>query len=149
MLYFWWNIIVVFSGFNNLFFDFLMNILDLRFTCDVWRRLNNKRNVLATWWCFFIRVIYFDKVRPQISFWSHDITQKISKTQRKKNIETFLLQHKIELLTFELELKHSKCQSFALWNGQCNTNSRLLNFLKLRSIKELQTFKIYYNDVFF
>ena len=103
LLYFWWNIIAVFSGFRNLFLDLLLNILNLCFTCDVWRRLNNKGNFLATWWCFFISVVYFDKVRSQIFFWSHDVTQKIFKTQRKKNIKTFLLQRKIELLTFELE----------------------------------------------
>ena len=104
LLYFWWNIIVVFSGFSNLFLDFLLNILDLRFTCDFWRILNNKGHFLVTWWFFFISVVCFDKVRLQISFWSHDVTQKIFKTQRKKKIKTFCLQHNVELLIFELEL---------------------------------------------
>ena len=149
LLYFWWNIIVVFSGFSNLFLDFLLNILDLRFTCDFWRILNNKGHFLVTWWFFFISVVCFDKVRLQISFWSHDVTQKIFKTQRKKKIKTFCLQHNVELLIFELELKHSKCQFIALWNGQYNTNSRVLNFVKLRSIKKLKTFKIDLKDVFF
>ena len=63
--------------------------------------------------------------------------------------QTFLLQRKIELLIFELELKHSKCRFFVLWNGRCNTNSWPLNFLKFRSIKKLQTFKIDLNDAFF
>ena len=66
-----------------------------------------------------------------------------------KNIKTFLLQHKIELFTFELELKDSKCEFFAFWNRQYNTNSRLLNFLKLRSIIKFQTIKIDLDDVFF
>ena len=71
------------------------------------------------------------------------------KLKGKKKIKTFCLQHKVELLIFELELKHSKCQFIALGNGQYNTNSRVLNFVKLRSIKKLQTFKIDLKDVFF
>ena len=68
LLYFWWNIIVVFSKFSNWFLDFLLNILDLHFTCNVWGRLNMMINFLVTWWCFFITVICFGKVISQISF---------------------------------------------------------------------------------
>ena len=107
MLYFWWDIIVMFTQVSNLFLDFLLNILDLHFNGVVWRRLNDKGNLLAT---FSISVICFDKVRLQISFWSHDVTQKIFKTQRKKTSKHFfstqdrIINTRIRIKTFEIPI---------------------------------------------
>ena len=107
----------MFSEFRNLFLDLLLNILNLCFICDVLRRLNNKENFLATWWCFFITVIYFDKVRSQISFWSHDTMspRRSLKLKGKKHQNIyFATQHRI--INIRIRIKHSKFQFFALWS---------------------------------
>ena len=96
LLYFWWNIIEMFSEFSNLFLDFLLNILDIRFTCDVRRRLSKKTNFLATWWCFFISAICFGKVRLQISF------ETIMSPRR--SLQQLKLQSIEKLQTFKIDL---------------------------------------------
>ena len=125
LLYFWWNIIVVFSGFSNLFLDFLLNILDLRFTCDFWRILNNKGHFLVTWWFFFISVVCFDKVRLQISFWSHDVTQKIFKTQRKKKDQNILFATQSRIINIRIRIKtfEMPIYCFGKWTIQYKQSS--------------------------
>ena len=137
---------VVLSGFSSLFLDFLLNLLGRRFICDVWRRLNNKGNFLATWWCFFISYICFDKVRSQISFWSHDVAQKIFKTERKKHQNIyFATQNRI--INIRIRIKAFKMPIFCFVKWAVQYKQSTFEFLEV-TIK-LQTFKIDLDGVFF